>query len=39
MAAGDAGMGDAEIMAMKVWKKSRCIGLVSLPSINMLKAP
>ena len=39
MAAGDAGMGDPEIMAMKVWKKSRRIGLVSLPNIGLLKAP
>ena len=39
MAAGDAGMGDPEIMAMKVWKKSRRIGLVSLPDIGLLKAP
>ena len=33
------GLGDPEIMAMKVWKKSRRIGLVSLPDINMLKPP
>ena len=39
MATGAAGMGDPEIMAMKVWKKSRRIGLVSLPDINLLKSP
>ena len=39
MATGTAGMGDPEIMAMKVWKKSRSIGLVSLPDINLLKSP
>ena len=32
-------MGDPEIMAMKVWKESRRIGLVSLPDIGLLKAP
>ena len=36
---GDDLVGLAEIMAMKVWKKSRRIGLVSLPDINMLKPP
>ena len=39
MATGAAGMGDPEIMAMKVWKKSRSLGLVSLPDINLLKSP
>ena len=39
MATGAAGMGDPEIMAMKTWKKSRSIGLVSLPDINLLKSP
>ena len=37
---GDAvGLWDPEIMAMKVWKKSCRIGLVSLPDISMLKPP
>ena len=39
MSSDAVGFGDPEIMAMKVWKKSRRIGVVSLPDLGMLQPP
>ena len=39
MSSDAVGFGDPEIMAMKVWKKSRRLGLVSLPDIGLLQPP
>ena len=39
MSSDAVGFGDPEIMAMKVWKKSRRLGLVSLPDLGLLQPP